>query len=85
MLCLNVPARAAWLDRVYRRSHSDHSRHAAEMALRAFDRTLGRSVEGLIDAIKNEKLEVYSVFEEFTAKLDKTGYSPHTIIDSVNT
>lgn len=76
--------RIAWLDRVYRRSHSDHSKHAAEMALRAFDRIVGKSAEAVIDAVKKEKRDVYNVFEEFTAKLDKASYSPHSISDYVN-
>jgi len=54
------------------------------MALRAFDRTLGRPAEAVIDAIKKKQLDVYSVFEEFTVKLDKASYSPHTISDYVN-
>lgn len=54
------------------------------MALRAFDMTLGRSAEGVIDAIKKKQLNVYVVFEEFTTKLDKAGYSPHTIARALN-
>jgi len=54
------------------------------MALRSFDKTHGMSAESVIDAIKHGELNVYSVFEEFTAKLDKARYSPHTISDYVN-
>ena len=76
--------RIAWLSRVYRRSHSDHSRHSAEMALRAFDKKLGEPAESFIERIKNREIDVYSVFENFTARLDEGGYSPHTISDYVN-
>jgi len=51
--------RAAWLDRVYRRSHSLNSRHAAEMALKAFDRVFGEPAESIIDKVKRGELDVY--------------------------
>jgi len=44
------------LDRVYRPSHSANSRHAAEMALRAFDRVFGEPAEAIIEKVKRKKL-----------------------------
>ncbi|MEM2507440.1 MAG: hypothetical protein QXF61_10410, partial [Nitrososphaeria archaeon] len=60
--------RAAWLDRVFRRSHSVNSRHAAEMALKAFDRVFGEPVEAVIEGVKRGELDVYKVFDRFVAE-----------------
>jgi len=76
--------RAAWLDRVYRRSHSLNSRHAAEMALKAFDRVFGEPAESIIDKVKRGELDVYDVFDRFAAGLDKASLSSHTISGYVN-
>jgi len=76
--------RAAWLDRVFRRSHSANSRHAAEMALKAFDRVFGEPVEAVIDRVKRGELDVYMVFDRFVAELDKAGLSSHSINGYVN-
>lgn len=73
-----------WLDRVFRRSHSVNSRHAAEMALRAFDRVFGEPVEGVIEKVKGGKLDVYKVFDRFVSELDKAGLSSHSINGYVN-
>jgi len=76
--------RSSWLDRVYRRSHSNNSRHAAEMALRAFDRVFGESVEVYIDKIKRGDVDAYSALDRFVAELDKSGYSSQSISGYVN-
>lgn len=73
-----------WLDRVFRRSHSVNSRHAAEMALRAFDRVFGEPVEDVIEKVKEGKLDVYKVFDRFVSELDKAGLSSHSINGYVN-
>jgi len=71
--------REDWLGKVFRRSHSDNSRHGAEMALKAFDRALGESAEVVIDRVKREEVDVYSVFDRFVADLDERGLSPNSI------
>jgi integrase len=76
--------RKAWFDRIYRPSHSDNSRHVAEMALRAFDRVLGEPAEIFIGKVKQGKAEPYSVFDGFMAELDKAGLSPNSIRGYVN-
>jgi len=76
--------RAAWLERVFRRSHSVNSRHAAEMALKAFDKVFGMPAEDVIEDVRRGKLDVYKVFERFVSELDKAGLSPHTINGYVN-
>lgn len=72
------------MERVYRPSHSANSRHAAEMALRAFDRVFGESAEAVIDKVKRKKLDAYSLFDRFVAELDGDGLSPHSIRGYVN-
>jgi len=76
--------REAWFDRIYRPSHSENSRHAAEMALRAFDRVLGEPVEVFINKVKLGKAEPYAVFDKFVAELDKARLSPNSIRGYVN-
>ena len=76
--------RKVWLDRVYRPSHSANSRHAAEMALRAFDRVFGEPTEAIIVKAKGKKLDAYSLFDRFVAELDRDGLSPHSIRGYVN-
>ena len=76
--------RRAWLDKVYRRSHSENSRHAAEMALRAFDRVFGEACEAVIEKVKRGELDVYEVFDRFAAELDRAGLSPNSINGYVN-
>lgn len=71
--------RKAWLDRVFRRSHSVNSRHAAEMALKAFDKVFSEPVEAVIDRVKRGELDVYKVFDRFVSELDKAGLSSHSI------
>lgn len=73
-----------WLDRIFRPSHSANSRHAAEMALRAFDKVFGESAEVSIEKVKRGTLDVYSLFDRFAAELDKAGLSPHSIRGYVN-
>lgn len=76
---LRNDARADWLDKVFRRSHSENSRHAAEMALRVFDKHMGESAEQVISKIKAGALDVYGVFDRFISKLDAKGASPNSI------
>lgn len=76
--------RKVWLDRVYRRSHSSNSRHAAEMALRAFDRVFGEPAEVVVDKVKRGELDAFSVFDRFVSELDGSGLSPHSISGYVN-
>lgn len=53
-------------------SHSANSRHAAEMALRAFDRGFGEPAEVVIDRVKGVELDVFSVFDRFVSDLDRS-------------
>ena len=76
--------RKDWLNRVYRRSHSQNSRHAVEMALRAFDREIGESAESVIAKVKGNQLDVYETFDKFVGSLDKAEASPSTINGYVN-
>lgn len=73
--------RNAWLDKVFRRSHSDNSRKAGEMALRAFDKVFEQSVEQYVSKLERGELDPYSLLDRFSAELDKKGLSPHTISD----
>jgi integrase len=76
--------RLDWLNRVYRRSKSQNSRHAVEMALRVFDREIGESAEVVIMKVKNGQLDVYEILDKFVASLDKAQASPSTITGYVN-
>ncbi|MGD0072398.1 MAG: site-specific integrase [Candidatus Bathyarchaeia archaeon] len=78
------PRRQDWLNRVYRRSHSQNSRHAVEMALRAFDREIGEPAERVIAKVKSNQLDVYETFDKFVGSLDKAEASPSTITGYVN-
>ena len=78
------PRRQDWLDRVYRRSHSQNSTHAVEMALRAFDRETGEPAETVIAKVKSNQLDVYETFDKFVGSLDKAGSSPCTVTCYIN-
>lgn len=64
-------SREIWLEKVYRRSHSYNSRHTDEMALCVFDREMGESAESIIEKVKADTLDVYTVFDRFVDLLDK--------------
>jgi len=76
--------RQDWLDRVYRRSRSQNSMHAVEMALRVFDREMGESAESVIFKVKSNQLDVYETLDKFVGSLDKAEASPSTINGYVN-
>jgi integrase len=86
VLCLGIESpknnrarREIWLDMVFRRSHSSHSKHAMEMALKAFDRAFGDPIEVVINRVKSGEVDVFSLFDSFVADLDNRGLSPNSI------
>lgn len=54
------------------------------MALRAFDRVFGETVEVFISRVKGGEIDAYALFDRFVAELDRNGLSPNSIRGYVN-
>ncbi|MEM3584617.1 MAG: hypothetical protein QW193_05005 [Nitrososphaerales archaeon] len=66
-----IKERNAWLDKVFRHSHSYNSRKAGEMALKAFDRIFEQPIEDYVDKLECGEIDPYSLLDRFSAELDR--------------
>lgn len=74
----------SFLDSMYVISHSNNTVKSYKTRIRIFRKFLkenyGIDEYGLVDCLKEQKLEILNVFKDFVIYLDKNGKSPRTIL-----